>query len=48
MNDDEDVSVAVPKLMPILKDLLKDKNTDKVGKDEIEKACQGVFRPEEV
>ena len=28
--------------------LLKDKNTDKVGKDEVEKACQGVFRPEEV
>ena len=38
LNDDKDKS-AEPKLMPILENLLKDKNTDEVKKDEIDNAC---------
>ena len=47
LNDDKDKS-AEPKLMPILENLLKDKNTDEVKKDEIDNACLGIFSPEEV
>ena len=35
----------VPKLMPILNDLLEKKKGDKVSKKDIEKACKGVLSP---
>jgi hypothetical protein len=32
--------------MPLLEDLFKEKNKDKLDKDEIDKACEGVMSPE--
>lgn len=32
-----------PKLLPILKDLIKDAKKDKIKKDDIKKACDGVM-----
>jgi hypothetical protein len=34
--------------MPILKDLLDEMNKDKLDKDEIVKACEGVLSPEKI
>ena len=37
-----------PKLFPILADLLKENNFDKVGEEDIQLACDGIFGPEEI
>ena len=36
------------KLMPILKDLFDENNTDKLDKDDIVKACDGFMSPDEI
>jgi hypothetical protein len=37
-----------PKVLPIFKDLLKDKKQDKVNKDEIKEACKDDLTPKEI
>lgn len=40
--------IEEPKLFPILKDLLQENLPNKVNKDEIDEACDGLISPEKV
>ena len=45
---EDKVEAEEPKLLPIVKDLLKDNNSEPVGIDKIKEACDGKLNPKEV